>query len=293
MPVYIIPTSTAEHLTEKLKRKGLKVILPLKNKDNKKRFPDGEVYVRLPFSFLQSCKSKNSKVVILHSGVPAPNKGLVELELILQILKDYKIKTEVCFSYFPYGMQDKIFKKGEINAAESLIKKLVNYYKVWKIYIIDPHFSQRKWFFKYKVSIVSVFGLLKNAVKKDFKSDVLFLASDMGAQKSFKISGFKKERKDSFCVKIKTPENLKKRIKGKVIVICDDIIETGGTFLFVYNECKKYKPKKIVAAVIHGVLFSGIVKVKKKYSKLYMANTICQKETNIDIADSIVKAIIN
>jgi len=142
MRTFIISTSQAEHLVKgfQSETKKIEVIFPDLSRDRKRYFPDGEIYMRI----VKANKLKNKRVVVLHSGAPRPNEGLMELELILQILRDYKIKPEVFFTYFPYGMQDEVFEKGETNVAENLIEKLVNYYKVKKIYVIDPHFEGRK-----------------------------------------------------------------------------------------------------------------------------------------------------
>ncbi|PIP31845.1 hypothetical protein COX24_01340, partial [bacterium (Candidatus Gribaldobacteria) CG23_combo_of_CG06-09_8_20_14_all_37_87_8] len=128
MKTYIIPTSQAKHLAKNIlaRTEDFEVIFPDMSKDRKRYFPDGEVYMRI----LKAKKMKGEKVVVLHSGVPKPNEGLIELELILQILRDNKIRPGVFFTYFPYGMQDEIFEEGETNVAENLVEKLVNYYKV-------------------------------------------------------------------------------------------------------------------------------------------------------------------
>ncbi len=288
MKTFIILTSSAEHFAKNFlkKEKDFKIIFPGLNRDNKRYFPDGEVYVKIS----GVNKFKNGRVIVLHSGMPKPNEGLAELESILQILSDCRIKPEVFFTYFSYGMQDKIFEKGETNVAENLIKKLVNYYKVRKIYIIDPHFGGRKWLKKYPVVSISAAPLLIKKVKNDFAGNILFLSPDEGGQRRTKISGFKKERRSSFPIKISP---LKFDLKGKIVAVIDDIIETGDTLLKFHKFTEKAGAKKNIALVTHGVIPSGVSKIRKKYSKLYLTNTIEQKESNIDITDLILNAIRN
>lgn len=286
MGIFIIPTSSVKHLAKNIlkKSKNFKVIFPDLSKDKKRYFPDGEIYVKLPKKLLFSKK----RVIVLHSGVPKPNEGLVELELILQILRDNKIKPEIFFTYFPYGMQDKVFEKGETNVAENLIGKLVNYYKVKRIYIIDPHFEGRKWIKKYPIVSISAVPLLTEKAKKDFGKDILFLSPDIGGKRRTGFRGIKKERIDSFRVKI---ASVPISFKGKIIGVIDDLIETGSTLLKFFEVAKKAGAKRVIALVTHGVLASGVSKIKKKYSKLYLTNTVKQKGTNIDITDLILKTI--
>src|SRR3989338_1456405 len=149
MMTNLILTNSASHFAEYFFRKNyLKAFSPEKNKDGKSNFPDGEVYVKLP------PLPKEGKAVVLHSGQPDPNAGLQELELILGILREQEREGEVFFTYFPYGMQDKIHAPGELNAAENLIKKLVEFYQVKKIHIIDAHFFGPQWTAKYPLNYI-------------------------------------------------------------------------------------------------------------------------------------------
>jgi ribose-phosphate pyrophosphokinase len=299
MKTFIIPTSQAEHVAKRIKNraKGFEIIWSDLSRDRERYFPDGEVYVKIP----NLNKLRDKRVIVLHSGAPKPNEGLIELELVLQILKDNDIKPEVFFTYFPYGMQDEVFEKGETNVAENLIEKLVNYYKVKKIYIIDPHFGGRKWVKKYPIISISAAPLLIERAKKDFGSpsqilrnktwegkNILFLSPDKGGQRRTKISGFRKERRGSFSVKIFSS---KINFKGKIVGVIDDMIKSGGTLLKFYEIAKKSGARKIIALVTHGVIPAGISKIKKRYSKLYLTNTVKQKESNIDITNLILKNI--
>jgi len=173
---FVIPTSQTEKLARNILKiaKNFEVIFPDLSRDGKRYFPDGEIYMRI----LKAKKLQDSRVIVLYSGAPKPNEGLTELELILQILRDNNIKPEIFFTYFPYGMQDKVFKKGETNVAENLIEKLINYYKVKKIYIIDPHFDGRKWVKKYPIISISAIPSLIKKAKEDFGENILFLSPD-------------------------------------------------------------------------------------------------------------------
>lgn len=285
MKNFIIPTTTTEHLVKGIRVRNLKILSLTRNKDGRKYFPDGEIYIKIS----KANRLKNRKVVVLHSGAPNPNEGLIELELILQILRDNKAKPEIFFTYFPYSMQDKVFEKGETNVAENLIEKLVNYYKVKKIHIIDPHFGGEKWVKRYPINSISTAPFLIKKAEHDLGQNILFLSPDKGGKRRTGISGIKKERFNSFKVKIFSS---KLNLKGKTVGVVDDIIETGGTLLKFCEFARKSGAKKVIALITHGVLPVGVSKIKKKYFKLYLTNTIKQKETNVDITDLISKTIL-
>lgn len=286
MSAYLIATSQAKYLVRNILQKtdAVKVIFPDLNRENKRHFPDGEIYMGIS----QAEKLRGKRVIVLHSGAPKPNEGLTELELILQILRDNEIKPEVFFTYFPYAMQDKVFEKGETNVAENLIEKLVNFYRVKKIYVIDPHFGGRKWLKKYPVKGVSAVPILIKKAEKKFGENIFFLSPDKGGERRTGISGMGKERLNSFDVKMFSP---KLNLKRKIVGVVDDMIKTGGTLLKLYEVAKKAGAKKVIALITHGVMLKGILKIKKKYSKIYLANTIERKEANIDIAGLIAKTI--
>ena len=288
MEINIISISQAEHIGKSLAKRGLKVIFLEKNREGKRYFPDGEIYVKI-----SKVGKIKGRTIILHSGAPNPNDGLIELEMILEILKKSKAKPiEVFFTYFPYGRQDNIFERGETKAAENLIRKLIGYYGVSKIYVIDAHFWGREWVKRYSIINVSAVDLLTQSALKDYP-EAIFLPPDIGSERrtGFKLKGLEKKRIDSYLVKIKSSEEFKEIVKGKTVGVIDDIVATGTTLISFYEKCKKYGAKEVLALITHGVLLEGIEKIKSKYSKLYLTNTIDRDEANVDITDLIFETI--
>ena len=286
MKNFVILTSTVEHLSSNLggKLKNFEFIFPEKNKDGQRCFPDGEVYMKLP----RMGDMKKGRVVVLHSGTPDTNTGLMELELILQILKDHQIRPELFFTYFPYGRQDKAFESGETNVAENLVKKFTDYYKVRKIYTIDAHFGKMPWVKEYPVENISALSSLIEKTKKDFGRDVLFLSPDKGGKRRTGIAGLNKKRINSFEV---APFSSEIPMRGEIIGVVDDMIETGGTLLRFCEFANNAEAKKVIALITHGVLDTGIKNVAKNFTKVYLANTVNRKEANVDISDLIAAAL--
>jgi len=281
MPIKIIPTTTAAHLAKKFPKNS--VVWPKGNRDGKFIFPDGEVYAALPDL------DKNTRYVVLHSGMPRPNEGLMELKIILEILKNNSIPNiEVCFSYFPYGMQDNVFDPGEINVAESLIKEFCEYYPVKKIFVLDAHFAGKDWVKKYPLENIPVFEWLKKDVTKSHP-DIIFLAPDCGGQQRTGLTGLNKKRVNSHAVEVEHSANLKKVVQNRVVGVVDDIIETGSTLERFSEECQKCGAKASVAIITHGVLEKGIKRIKKSYQKIFLTNSINRKEANVDIAPLLIK----
>ena len=288
MKTTIIPTIKAEHLVELMKLpKNYSVMLPLGNKEGQRFFPDSEVYVRLP----DSVSNIDGRVVVIHSGQSDPNKGLVELQMILSVLRKTKAQVEVFFTYFPYSMQDHAFNPGETNAAEDLVSKLCDYYKVKRIYTLDAHFFGKGWVEKYPVINISAVELLKkHALKKYPKA--IFMAPDAGSKRRANLCGTEKKRKNSFEVNIECDESFKKAVKGKVVGAVDDLVETGGTISKFADLCRLHGAKDVIALITHGVLISGIKRLETAYKSVYITNSIKRDDANVDVSKLILDTIV-
>jgi ribose-phosphate pyrophosphokinase len=288
MSFTLIPTSNAEFLAEKMKLpKGANLIRLEGNKDGRRIFPDGESYLRLP------PKKLKKRVVVLHAGAPNPDQGVVELEMLLAALRDTGHKhIEIFFSYFPYGMQDGAKHPGETNSAKNLIEKLISYYKVKKIYVLDAHFHGKEWVRKYPVQNISALDLLKKAALKKYPNPI-FMAPDLGSQRRHDLKGTTKKRKNSFEIDLSHDEHFIHMVKGQTVAVVDDIVETGGTAVKFAEVCKKVGVKKCIALITHGLLQSGIDRLKKNYSDVYVTNSISHVKKGIDISESVLKILEN
>lgn len=288
--MFIIPTLQAHHLAKKLRSSSdLKILFPDFNRDGRRYFPDGEIYAKIA----QAKSLKGKRTIVLHAGAPRPNEGLIELELILQILRDSNASPiEVFFTYFPYGMQDSIFEKGETNVAENLVEKLVNYYRVKKIYIVDAHFTGRQWVKKYPLTLLSAVPLLKKQAENDLGADIVYISADKGGKRRTGIKGVSKKRENSHAVTIEGMDKLKHLVKNRTVAVVDDLIETGGTLEKLYNECKKNGAKEVTTLITHGVLNGGIKRIAKIYPKIYLTNTIKRSEANVDITPLILDTFL-
>lgn len=291
----LIPTLNAEHLAKlianRLSNSSLnnqaEVVYLLGNKEGQRIFPDEEVYVRLP----EWINDFEGRVVVLHSGMPDPNQGLVELQMVLSILSKSKAKVEVFFAYFSYGMQDHASYDGETNMARDLIAMFVNHYDVIKIYALDAHFSNQAWTSGYPIVQVSAIPILYSAARRDYP-DVIFMAPDAGSRRRTSLSGTSKSRHNSFDVSITWDEEFRSKVEGRVVAAVDDLIETGGTLGKFSDACKECGAKETIAVSTHGVLVQGINRVKTFFGHLYLTNSINREDSNVDVSGLIIDTIL-
>ncbi len=303
--MYIVPTKSAEHVAKGLLKKGMSVAFTDVNKDGLREFPDGELYVKVK----DVDKLCGERVVVLHCGQPDANGGLMELYSVLEVLNKPLLSThvsgkvyeytslkkpasvEVFFLYFPYGMQDKVFETGECNMAESVVRMLTEYYNVSKIYVMDAHFEGAEWVGKYPLACVKARDVIGSVMEKDGIKDVVMVAPDLGAQARLDISGFSKKRNNSFDVELSSDGALGDAVKGKTVVVWDDLIETGGTMCRAAKSLCDMGARRVVAAATHGVLLKGVERINGAYSKLYLTNTIDTKYANVDVCGVVLDAL--
>jgi ribose-phosphate pyrophosphokinase len=216
-----------------------------------KRFPDGELYLRV----LQSVQ--NEHVVVVQTTYP--DDCIIELLLLLDALKRANAETiTVVVPYFGYGRQDRRFKEGEPICAQ-LMATLISL-NCDRVITIDPHKEHILDFFTVPAYSLSAVGLLSSYLR-DKKIDVVLApdkgaltrAQDAAASLHCDVDYLEKTRLDGTTVRI-SPKSL--NVRNKNVAIIDDIISTGGTMALSIQELKKQKARKIYVSCTHG-LFVG------------------------------------
>ncbi len=291
MKKVIIPCENAGDLAIKIVEKTGSELASYEER----RFPDGEFYFRLDSDV------KNKEVVVVQSGYPHPNSSLIEMFLIVDTCKRAGAKKiTLVVPYFPYARQDKIFKKGEafsLRTMAKLLKKL----GATKLITVDAHF--RDDYKKYNLFGLDGINLsagpeLVKYLKAKFKlKNVHLISPDWGASEMIRNASkktkssstvLKKVRKGDYNVEMSGEVN----VKGKNVVVLDDIISTGGTMARAIDKAKKSGAKKVFAAATHG-LFVGdaLPLLKKTATYVVTTDSIVNETSEVTLAGEIAKAL--
>jgi ribose-phosphate pyrophosphokinase len=252
----VVVTPPAEHLDMDADR------LDPHPDDGRREFPDGEAIVRL------EDVDSYEEVMLVHAGMPTPDSGLSYLLGALDLLKQHDVRTELFFTYMPFGMQDEAFHDGTLNRARALLDLLEGYYGLEQVHAVDPHFAHRDWVDEYAFEAVHTFPLFDDVIDMD---EYVVVGPDLGAVKRFGIEGFTKHRVNSFTVDIGGDAG---DLEGKDVVVFDDVIETGGTMVEAYETVKDEGADRVEAAAVHGVLEDGIERVRDTFDGTYLSNSI-------------------
>ncbi|MBW2970508.1 ribose-phosphate diphosphokinase [Candidatus Woesearchaeota archaeon] len=230
------------------------------------RFKDGELYVKVP-------KLKSATVV---AGFTPPADNFLELVFVLDALKRLKAKVNLIITYFGYARQD-FPVVGEAGSAEVVARILKSYVK--NIVVFDLHSSKVQRFLKCK-NIIPVKLFLPFVPK-----DVVLVAPDEGAvprarlwQRFLRVPVVcLRKRRVSGRVEIVGMEG---SVKGKNVLIVDDMIAAGSTVVETAKLLKKSGAKDIFVAVTHGLFCDGALSKlsKANIKKVFVTDSLPQKK---------------
>ncbi len=246
-----------------------------------KRFPDGEIYVRV--------EDVDDEVVIVQSI--NSNECLVELMLLMDALEGKSIKVVV--PYMGYARQDRKFKEGEAVSIRAVAKLIESYADV--VVTVNIHSKTAASHFK-KLIEVDAMPLIGRYYKG---SDVVMLSPDLGSYERVKVCAehagcefdyLEKERVDAETVKI-TPKSLD--VSGRRVVIVDDIISTGGTVIEAAKVLFQQGAREVECACVHAVLAGNALNrlYSAGISRVISTDTVEKATSVISVADEIARVV--
>ncbi|HWG90842.1 MAG TPA: ribose-phosphate diphosphokinase [Candidatus Thermoplasmatota archaeon] len=246
----VIPGSANPRLSEDLSRHlpGARLLTP-----EVKRFPDGEVYVRVPEAV------RGEHVTIVQGTFP--NDNLIELLLLQDACERAGARriTSVV-PYLAYARQDTLFKPGESVSMEILARCMA--LQAHDVITIDPHKEHILRFFGGKAKSVSAVPEIASYLRTHAKPDLL-LAPDKGALPRVEEAAtllridfdyLEKRRISGTEVEMK-PKALD--VSGRRVAILDDMISTGGTMATAIRQLKDQGASYVAAACTHGLFVGG------------------------------------
>jgi ribose-phosphate pyrophosphokinase len=259
-------------------------------KNEVKKFPDGEVYVKI------NSNVKNQDCAVIQST--RSNDNLVELLLFLDALKDQGAnEVAAVMPYMAYSRQDKIFTQGEALSAKTVLK-LVDELSS-RVITVDTHFMRNHGeavFHQIRFTNLDALPLLVNYLKVRMMNPFV-LAPDAGSMGMAKYASellgcefdnIKKKRisGEEVIIEAKTLD-----VKGKDVLILDDIISTGGTIVKVADFAREWKPKSVSVGCIHALFTNGLEMFKGKLDRLVATNTVESPVSKVNVGPLIAREL--
>lgn len=229
-----------------------------------KIFPDGENYLRINIE--DETLLANKEVIIVQSTGPSSsgnqNSRLFELFMMIDSVKRMgAVKIIVVAPYLAYARQDKIFRPGESQFAK-VIFRIINSLGIDEFYAVDVHAPLIMDECSCKAVNIDSMKLLADYIKSKGGKEIVVVAPDKGAVERSKtfakhfgedvpVDFFEKKR-DVKTGEIKMSGKLS--LKGKDLVIADDIIATGGTMATAIKLVKESGANRVFAVATHALL---------------------------------------
>ncbi len=241
-------------------------------------FPDGELIVKLD----EDVRGRDC-FVVLSTGAPV-NDNLMELLVFIDCLRRASARRiTVVTPYFGYARQDRK-DEGRVPITAKLVANLITAAGAERVLAMDLHAAQIQGFFDIPVDHMSATPVFSKYLlaNREQMPDLCLLSPDVGnvkvAEAFANILGgelaiiFKRRVSGSEVVS----DNIIGNVKGKTVLMFDDMISTGGTVCEAANLVMKMGAREVIAAATHGVFAGKAVEklAAAPISKIICTNTI-------------------
>jgi ribose-phosphate pyrophosphokinase len=223
-----------------------------------KTFANDETYVRYRESI------RGADVFIVQSGSPPVNDNLVELLIMIQAARLASAKrVTAVIPWFPYTRQDKKSAPREPITAK-LVADMLEVAGVDRVVSMDLHAGQIQGFFNAPVDHMTAIQLFaqhyrdlgfhgENVVAVSPDAGRVKLARRFGQMLDGELAIMNKARPEHDTAEV---TEVIGDVKGKVAILSDDMILTGGTLIAGATALREAGATEVYACATHG-LFSG------------------------------------
>ncbi|MFY8162400.1 MAG: ribose-phosphate diphosphokinase [Candidatus Kapaibacteriota bacterium] len=264
-----------------------------------KNFSDGELWVK----FEENVRGVDLFIV---QSTHAPSENLMELLILIDAAKRASAKrVTAVIPYYGYARQDRK-DQPRVAVTAKLVANLLTRAGADRIITVDLHSSQIQGFFDVPLDHLHASSVLLAAVNKLGVKDLTFASPDVGGIKTAR-SYAKKLNADLILVDKRRPShnvaeitNIIGDIEGKNIVLVDDMIDTGNTFIKCAEALKDRGANEIIGICVHPI-FSGqaqkLFDDSNAISKMFVTDTIpmqfkSEKIEVVSVSDLLAEAII-
>lgn len=223
-----------------------------------KTFSDGEIWVKY------SENIRGSDVFIVQSTNP-PAENLLELLIMIDAAKRASAHlVAAVIPYFGYARQDRK-DQPRVSITAKLIANLLTHAGADRVITMDLHAPQIQGFFDIPVDHLYSSAILLKFFKKKKIPNLAVASPDVGGIKMARAYA-KRLEADLIVIDKRRPRqneaevmNIIGEVKGKNILIVDDLIDTAGTLSNAVQALRGAGSGDVYAACTHPVLSGGAI----------------------------------
>jgi ribose-phosphate pyrophosphokinase len=249
------------------------------------RFNDGEVRVAIE----QNVRGKD--VFVIQSTSDPANENLMELLIMIDALRrSSSRRITAVLPYYGYARQDRK-DRPRVPITARLVANLLTRAGADRILTIDLHAGQIQGFFDIPLDHLFAVRIFQDYFSSKKIKDVAIVSPDVGGIKTARAYAKRFEAGLAIVDKRRISDvqaevmHVMGDVKGKNVIIVDDIVATAGSLVEAAEALKKEGAGDIYAAITHPVLCGpAIERLKGSVIKeLMVTDTIpLPKEKKID-----------
>lgn len=220
-------------------------------------FPDGETSVKIDEDV------RGRDIFIVQPTCPPVNQNLMELLVILDAFKRSSAsRITAVLPYYGYARQDRK-DTGRVPITAKLVADLLTKAGADRVLTLDLHAAQIQGFFDIPVDHLHAGPVLHDYIRGKglAAADLVVLSPDEGSIK--KTLQYQKRLGAALAIvdkrRVSSTETQQANIigaplKGKVAIIFDDMISTGGTVIGAARVAVENGARSVMVCATHGVL---------------------------------------
>ncbi|KAJ8905749.1 hypothetical protein NDN08_002254 [Rhodosorus marinus] len=251
------------------------------NPIKRKRFADGELYIKLEDS-VRGCN-----VFLIQSTNNPGNDNIMELLLMIDACRRaHAAQVNVVMPYYGYARADRLIdpaQKRREALTSKLVSNMITEAGADRIVVVDIHSPQTCGFFDIPLDHIYGSPVLVEYLKAKKYDDVVVVAPDVGGVA--RARAFAKALDDApLAIIDKRREahneakvlNLVGDVSGKRAIVVDDMIDTAGTICECGKTLRENGAHDVIAVATHAV-FSGPAVERLStgvFSEVIVSNTI-------------------
>ncbi len=210
---------------------------------------------------------RGSDVFVVQPTSCPVNHHLMELLLMIDALRRASAtRITAVIPYYGYAKQEKKTSEREPISAK-LVANLLTVAGATRVLAVDMHSPAIEGFFDIPVDHLRATPLLARALRHDIQDNIVVVSPDAGGV--VRAEDFRERAKGSLAIISKQHPGADKNetlemvgdVDGKIAVIVDDMVSTGGTLVQEAKLLKERGAAKIHVCATHGIFADDAIQM--------------------------------
>jgi ribose-phosphate pyrophosphokinase len=227
------------------------------------RFPDGEIEVKVNEDV------RGADVYVMQPTCPPVNETLMELLILIDCLRRASAdRITAVLPYFGYARQDRKME-GRVPITAKLVANMISTSGAQRVLAMDLHATQIQGFFDIPMDHLFASPVMIEHLRELKISDLAMVSPDIGGIKMVRAYAKRMDVEIAIIDKRRLSGtetevmHVVGNVRGKNVVILDDIISTGTSIVNAARTCRDNGAREVYLFATHAVFAGGCVEKLK------------------------------